>query len=237
MPRVWNIIVNAQYLWKYCSLLLTCISSVQKFECDNRGLSDLLKAVHNSYDVRELDNYVILRTLQRLYFWDNFSFSNWHKLSSYQTLCWQKVISSSQNELWHDKTNKMSVRPAKTQISLNIRPDWSESSLCTQWVAMDPRFLHADSEDSDQTGPTLPYPILPPTLPYPTIPTLLYSLPYPTLPLPLPYPTLPYPTLPYPILPYLTLPYPISTIPYPIPYPTLSPTLPWIELLTYQVCF
>ena len=25
----------------------------------------------------------------------------------------------------HDKTNKMSVRPAKTQISLDIRPVWS----------------------------------------------------------------------------------------------------------------
>ena len=56
------------------------------------------------------------------------------------------------NEPPHDKTNKMSVRPAKTQISLGIRPDWSESSLCTQWVAKDPSFLHADSEDSDQTG-------------------------------------------------------------------------------------
>ena len=52
----------------------------------------------------------------------------------------------------HDKTNKMSMRPAKTQISLGIRPVWSESSLCAQWVAKDPRFLHADSEDSDQTG-------------------------------------------------------------------------------------
>ena len=46
----------------------------------------------------------------------------------------------------------MSVRRAKTQISLGIRPVWSESSLCAQWVAKDPRFLHADSEDSDQTG-------------------------------------------------------------------------------------
>ena len=55
-------------------------------------------------------------------------------------------------ELQHDKTNKMSVRPAKTQISLGIRPVWSESSLCVQWVAKHPRFLDADSEDSDQTG-------------------------------------------------------------------------------------
>ena len=29
----------------------------------------------------------------------------------------------------HDKTNKVTVRPAKTQISLDIRPVWSESSL------------------------------------------------------------------------------------------------------------
>ena len=38
--------------------------------------------------------------------------------------------------------------------------DWSawasaqsdQSSLCAQWVAKDPRFLHADRENSDQTG-------------------------------------------------------------------------------------
>ena len=66
------------------------------------------------------------------------------------------------------KPTKCHVRPAKTQISLGIRPVWSESSLtqislgihpvwsesslCAQWVAKDPSFLHADSEDSDQTG-------------------------------------------------------------------------------------
>ena len=44
------------------------------------------------------------------------------------------------------KTNKMTVRPAKTQPSL-IRV-----FSCAQWVAKDPSFLHADSEDSDQTG-------------------------------------------------------------------------------------
>ena len=51
-----------------------------------------------------------------------------------------------------DKTSIMTVRPAKTQINLGIRPVLSESSLCAQWVAKDPRFLHADSENSDQTG-------------------------------------------------------------------------------------
>ena len=46
----------------------------------------------------------------------------------------------------HDKTNRMSVPQGKTQISLGIRPVWSESSLCAQWVAKDPSFLHADSD-------------------------------------------------------------------------------------------
>ena len=50
------------------------------------------------------------------------------------------------------KPTKWHVRPAKTQISLGIHPVGSEPSLCAQWVAKDPSFLHADSEDSDQTG-------------------------------------------------------------------------------------
>ena len=43
----------------------------------------------------------------------------------------------------YDKTNKMTVRPAKTLI----RPGGSQISL----VAKDPSCLHADSEDSDQS--------------------------------------------------------------------------------------
>ena len=38
------------------------------------------------------------------------------------------------------------------QISLGIYPVRSESSLCAQWVAKDPSFLHTDSKDSDQSG-------------------------------------------------------------------------------------
>ena len=58
---------------------------------------------------------------------------------------------------WHlsrstTKPTKWHVRPAKTQFSLGICPVWSVSSLYAQWVAKDPRFLHADNEDSDQTG-------------------------------------------------------------------------------------
>ena len=51
----------------------------------------------------------------------------------------------------HNKTNKLTVRPATTQISLGVRQS-DQSSLCAHWVAKDPSFLHADSEDSDQTG-------------------------------------------------------------------------------------
>ena len=55
----------------------------------------------------------------------------------------------------HDKTNKVTVRSAKTQISLGIRPVGSESSLCTQWVAKDPSFLQADREDQPGRMPRL----------------------------------------------------------------------------------
>ena len=57
------------------------------------------------------------------------------------------VCSVTRFEPRHDKTNKMTVHPAKTQISLSIRPVWSESSLCASWVAKNPRFLHTHSED------------------------------------------------------------------------------------------
>ena len=56
------------------------------------------------------------------------------------------------NEPPHDKTNKMTVRPAKTQISLGIRPVWSESSL-SAWRKLGSLATHwAHSEDTDQTG-------------------------------------------------------------------------------------
>ena len=60
--------------------------------------------------------------------------------------------SDGTNEPRHVKTNKVTVRPAKTQISLGIRPVLSEFLLCAQWVATDTRFLRAASEDSDQIG-------------------------------------------------------------------------------------
>ena len=47
---------------------------------------------------------------------------------------------------------KMSVRPAKTQINLGIRPVWSES-LLSAWRKLGSLATHwLHSEDSDQTG-------------------------------------------------------------------------------------
>ena len=83
-----------------------------------------------------------------------------------RSVCWKKYVSLTSEKsdtpkscCTHSKMSRLmtkpikwSVRPVKTQISLNIHPVWSESSQCTQLVAEDPMFLHADSEDSDQTG-------------------------------------------------------------------------------------
>ena len=60
-----------------------------------------------------------------------------------------------EHEPRHDKTNKVTVRPAKTQISLGIRPVWSEFSL-SAWRKLGSLATHwAHGEDSDQTGRTL----------------------------------------------------------------------------------
>ena len=69
----------------------------------------------------------------------------------FSTVSGSHSLNASEMSRLMTKNNKMNVRPAKTQFSLGIRPCWSESSLCAQWVAKDPNFLHADSEDSDQT--------------------------------------------------------------------------------------
>ena len=60
------------------------------------------------------------------------------------------------SNLSHRMTNKTKrkrpVRPAKTQISLGIRPVWSKSSL-SAWRNIGPLTTYwAHSEDSDQTG-------------------------------------------------------------------------------------
>ena len=54
----------------------------------------------------------------------------------------------------HDKTNKVAYAPNEYSDQPGHPPSLirETSPLCAQWVAKDPRFLHADSENSDQTG-------------------------------------------------------------------------------------
>ena len=62
------------------------------------------------------------------------------------------TVCQSRYELRHDKSNKMAVRPAKTQLSLGIHPVWSESSL-SAWRNLGSLATGwAYSKDSDQTG-------------------------------------------------------------------------------------
>ena len=46
------------------------------------------------------------------------------------------------------------VRPAKIQISLRFRAEWSESSMRASSIAKDAKFLRADKKDSSQTART-----------------------------------------------------------------------------------
>ena len=62
----------------------------------------------------------------------------------------RRTLHQSSFEPPHDITNKMCAQ--QRLRSAWASAIWSESLLCVQWVAKDPRFLHADSEDSDLTG-------------------------------------------------------------------------------------
>ena len=90
-------------------------------------------------------------------------FSNIHDINTIDRNC--KVLISSAAMLIsifscyddiieppRDKTNKITVRPPKTQISLGIRPDWSESLLSARRKLGDLTTHLVHNEDSDQTG-------------------------------------------------------------------------------------
>ena len=53
----------------------------------------------------------------------------------------------------HDMTKPIKWVCAQRRLRSASASNQSDQSLmCAQWVAKDPRFLHSDSEDSDQTG-------------------------------------------------------------------------------------
>ena len=103
-------------------------------------------------------------------FWQKCSFSSMNKQSTcIQNKVWLPLKFSYFCHFWfhreelnfvfliismiHDMT-----KPTKWVCAQRrLRSAWAsaqsdQSSLCAQWVAKDPWFLHADSKDSDQTG-------------------------------------------------------------------------------------
>ena len=54
--------------------------------------------------------------------------------------------------VWQNQQDYLCAQGRLRSASTSTQID--QSSLCTQWIANDPRFLLADSEDSDQTGRT-----------------------------------------------------------------------------------
>ena len=64
----------------------------------------------------------------------------WSGSALFAQTCPSEYLGSLQTEPQHDKTNNVASAQS------------DQSSVCTQWVAKDPNFLHADSGDPDQTG-------------------------------------------------------------------------------------
>ena len=90
----------------------------------------------------------VVRYRQKVFVWGemySYSFTSGKTYLVIQTWRIVKWATTWQN-------HKVTVRPAKTQISLGIRPVWSESSL-SAWIKLGSLATHsAHSEDSDQTG-------------------------------------------------------------------------------------
>ena len=65
----------------------------------------------------------------------------------------RKILSDQRclDSMCFDFSHSM-TKPTKWPVHKAASELWSESSLRTQYVAKDPSFLHAGSEDSDQTG-------------------------------------------------------------------------------------
>ena len=57
------------------------------------------------------------------------------------------------NEPQHDKNQQNEYAPSED----SDQSVWSESLLCAHWVAKDPSFLHADSEDSESSLGAQPF--------------------------------------------------------------------------------
>ena len=95
-------------------------------------------------------NFIWLSVCLRNVWLPNIS-SKWHQMTLWNVTFID--IIGTLYEPRHDKTNKVTVCPAKTQIILGIRPVWSES-LLSAWRKLGSLATHwAHSKDSDQIRP------------------------------------------------------------------------------------
>ena len=76
--------------------------------------------------------------------------------------CWARIFADivifflffPENRIWASAIQNLQNG---MRVQRRLRSAWAsaqsdQSSLCAQWVAKDPNFLHVDSEDYDQTG-------------------------------------------------------------------------------------
>ena len=64
----------------------------------------------------------------------------------------QTTLNRSIFEPRHDKTKKKACAPSEDSDQPGHPPCEQSFLLCALWIAKNPSFIHADSEDSDQTG-------------------------------------------------------------------------------------
>ena len=96
------------HVWTFCHLSFTVTSVSHSFSADQIMYTLFVpQMVPSAAASRCVEHLLLIRH---------------HKL---EHTSWINTV----NEPQHDKTNKVSVRPAKTQISLGVCPVWWESSL------------------------------------------------------------------------------------------------------------
>ena len=112
-----------------------------------------------------------LSTISKWYFAEEFKWNHWRREEAPHFLPERSFLPtkgvhlvswkyfSFQDFTWKNRDRNIKVTALQSRKCqflqrhlCGIRLVWSESSLCAQWVAKDPSLLHADSEDSDQTG-------------------------------------------------------------------------------------
>ena len=93
---------------------------------------------------------ILKRILTLLHWHDIHVISYWMNQTSQVGLSYQKVCHTiSQNGVkmspsWQNQ--QCGCAPSEDSDQTGLRPVWSESLLCTQWVAKDPSFLHEDAQ-------------------------------------------------------------------------------------------